>query len=101
MSPTQDWMFCLGCNRVMKENPQPKFKKGDIVRVVDEPYEDCPFEWIGEMDDYCGQTAVITSVTWTEWAGAWDMQSISTSIAAHGAKTASSKTTTSRNPTQM
>lgn len=54
-----------------EENPQPRFKKGDIVRVVDEPYEDCPFEWIGEMDDYCGQTAVITSVTWNEWAGAW------------------------------
>lgn len=54
-----------------EERPKPRYQKGDIVRVVDEPYDDCPFEWIGEMDDYCGQTATITSATWNEWAGAW------------------------------
>ena len=54
-----------------EEKTQARYTKGDIVRVVDEPYKDCPFEWIGEMDDYCGQTATITSVTWNKWAKAW------------------------------
>lgn len=47
-----------------EERPQPKFKKGDIVRVVDEPYESCPFDWIDVMDECCGKTAAITSVSW-------------------------------------
>lgn len=54
-----------------EERPQSKFKKGDIVRVVDEPYEDCPFEWIGEMDDCCGKEAVITDMIWFGHRGIW------------------------------
>ena len=54
-----------------EERPQPRFKKGDIVRVVDEPYEDCPFEWIGEMDDCCGKEAVITDTIWVGHRGIW------------------------------
>lgn len=47
-----------------EERPQRTFQKGDVVRVVDEPYEDCPFEWISEMDECCGKEARITDVIW-------------------------------------
>ena len=52
-----------------EENPKSRFKVGDIVQVVDEPYEDCPFEWIDEMDECCGKTATIKSVRWDNYYG--------------------------------
>lgn len=54
-----------------EERPLPKYKKGDVVQVVDEPYVDCPFEWIGEMDECCGRVATITGVSWNEWHKDW------------------------------
>lgn len=40
----------------------PKFNVGDIVRVVDEPYNDCPFLWVSEMTEYCGREVTIAFV---------------------------------------
>lgn len=40
----------------------PKFNVGDIVRVVDEPYDDCPFLWVPSMTEYCGKEVTIASV---------------------------------------
>lgn len=42
-----------------------KFHVGDYVRVVDEPYDDCPFTWIDEMDIFCGREVLITGVGWS------------------------------------
>lgn len=53
------------------EIPKPRYQKGEIVRVVDEPYEDCPFEWIGAMDDCCGHEARIVDVSWIGRFGAY------------------------------
>lgn len=50
----------------MIREPESRFKKGDVVRVVDTPYEDCPFEWIDDMDEYCGTETTITDVFWIE-----------------------------------
>lgn len=33
---------------------------GDIVRVVDKPYRECPASWVPEMDDACGHEVEIT-----------------------------------------
>lgn len=37
-----------------------KFEVGDRVRVVSDPYLDCPFHWDGGMDKFCGQTCLVT-----------------------------------------
>lgn len=34
---------------------------GDVVRVVDEPYRECPFSWVDTMDEYCSREAMIRS----------------------------------------
>lgn len=44
----------------------PTFQVGDIVQVVDVPYEDCPFKWVEQMDEMCGEETTITSVDWFE-----------------------------------
>lgn len=41
---------------------EPIYRVGDTVRIVDEPYADCPFSWVGAMSDYCGKLATITEV---------------------------------------
>lgn len=42
----------------------PRFHVGDYVRVVDNPYYDCPFGWIGEMTLFCGKEVQIRRVWW-------------------------------------
>jgi len=37
-----------------------EFEVGDIVTVVDTPYEDCPFSWVETMDEYVSRQAEIT-----------------------------------------
>lgn len=44
----------------------PRFQVGDNVRVVDEPYENCPFCWIDEMTLFCGKEVQIEHRTWIE-----------------------------------
>lgn len=48
----------------MTQKPEPRFKAGEFVTVVQTPYTDCPFFWIGNMDKYCGYETRIASVTW-------------------------------------
>ena len=44
-----------------------EFFVGDKVRVVDEPYEDCPFTWVGGMTTMCGEIVTITSKRPSPW----------------------------------
>lgn len=44
--------------------PNLTFQVGDIVQVVDVPYEDCPFKWVEDMDEMCGKETTITRVDW-------------------------------------
>lgn len=47
-----------------------RYKVGDIVKIVDDPYDDCAFGWdYGEMDRYCGVETTITKVVWDEYEG--------------------------------
>lgn len=32
---------------------------GDVVRIVDAPYMECPFAWVDTMDKYCSMEAKI------------------------------------------
>lgn len=41
-----------------------EFEVGDMVRIVSEPYTDCPFEWLDVMDEYTGMLATIVSKRW-------------------------------------
>lgn len=41
-----------------------KYNIGDVVKVVDVPYMDCPFSWADEMTEYCGQELTIVEVRW-------------------------------------
>ena len=50
---------------------QSKYKVGDTVRILDSPYMECPFTWIEEMTDFCGQEARIVNVSWIEHFGAY------------------------------
>lgn len=36
-----------------------EFFVGDKVMVVSEPYMECPFTWVSEMTDMCGQIVTI------------------------------------------
>ena len=36
-----------------------RFNVGDTVRIVYDPYDDCPFGWVYEMNRYCGMEATI------------------------------------------
>lgn len=50
----------------MTQEPKPRFQVGDVVRIVDTPYNDCPFSWVEGMDDYCGWEVTIEDVFWVE-----------------------------------
>lgn len=39
----------------MRKKEAPEFFVGDMVRVVDVPYRDCPLSWVDSMDRYCGK----------------------------------------------
>lgn len=41
---------------------EPIYRVGDKVRIVDKPYADCPFSWVGAMNRYCGHCATIEEV---------------------------------------
>lgn len=41
---------------------EPIYRVGDTVRIVDKPYADCPFSWVGAMSRYCGHCATIEEV---------------------------------------
>lgn len=45
------------------------FNVGDRVRIVDQPYFDCPFTWVGAMTEYCGMEVTITEAGYgiAEW----------------------------------
>lgn len=43
----------------------PRFQVGDNVRVVDKPYINCPFVWIGEMTLFCGKEVQIRYAWWS------------------------------------
>lgn len=43
----------------------PRFHIGDYVRVVDSPYTNCPFSWIGEMTQFCGKEVRIIDAWWS------------------------------------
>lgn len=45
-----------------------EYDVGDIVRIVDKPYRECVFSWVGSMDKYCSRTAKITGTHGT-WKG--------------------------------
>ena len=42
-----------------------KYNVGDKVLVVDQPVE-CVFEWVEDMDQYCGAEATIIEYKWSE-----------------------------------
>ena len=41
---------------------EPIYSVGDTVYIVDKPYSECPFSWVGLMSCYCGKPATITEV---------------------------------------
>lgn len=50
----------------MTRESHSRFNVGDVIRIVDTPYHDCPFTWIDEMSDHCGEETTITEVYWSE-----------------------------------
>lgn len=38
------------------------FQIGDVVRIIDNPNRDCEAGWDRGMDEYCGRTAIVTSL---------------------------------------
>lgn len=44
----------------------PTFKVGDIVKIVETPFRECPFHWVSPMDDYCGMETVITGMHYSD-----------------------------------
>ena len=42
----------------------PRFHIGDHVRVVDSPYNNCPFVWVDEMTLFCGKEVRIIDAWW-------------------------------------
>lgn len=54
--------------RVRSSERKPRFKVGDHVRIVDEPYYDCAYGWDNGMTNFCGREAIITGV----WTGNFD-----------------------------
>ena len=51
---------------MIQEPKQPKYQIGEAVRIVDTPYMDCPFTWVGCMNDFCGKEATIVDLYWNE-----------------------------------
>lgn len=50
----------------MHRKDTPEFFVGDTVQVVSEPYRNCPFTWVDDMDKYCGVIATITKKSYVE-----------------------------------
>lgn len=48
-----------------------EFNVGDVVTVVNEPYEDCPFTWVDQMTNMCGRMATITGKCYSEQYGTY------------------------------
>lgn len=48
-----------------------KYNAGDIVRIVDKPYYECPFTWVEPMSVFCGQVTTIRGVHWSNRLGCW------------------------------
>lgn len=48
-----------------EEYGHPAYQAGDVVRVVDTPYLECPFTWVSFMDKYCGCEC---TVRWAEYS---------------------------------
>lgn len=42
----------------------PIFNVGDVVKIVDTPFYECPFGWVGSMTSVCGRECTITEVGW-------------------------------------
>ena len=55
-----------GITNVGLVTPVSIFRIGETVRIVDEPYDDCPFLWVEEMSRWCGEEVTIESVEWDE-----------------------------------
>lgn len=54
----------------MKETQgNPVYRIGDVVRVVDKPYDQCSFGWMPSMDRFCGVTKTIRGICWVEALG--------------------------------
>lgn len=54
----------------------PTYHVGDVVRFVDEPYNQCPFWWTPGMNKYCGVTTEIREVLWVERSGCYAYKAI-------------------------
>lgn len=50
----------------------PTYHVGEVVRVVDRPYNQCPFWWTPGMNKYCGATTEIKKVPWSESRGCYE-----------------------------
>lgn len=50
-----------------EEYGHPAYQVGDVVRVVDTPYLECPFTWVSYMNKYCGCECTVRGVdySWT------------------------------------
>lgn len=48
-----------------EEYGHPAYQVGDVVRVVDTPYRECPFTWASYMDHYCGCEYTVRSVDYS------------------------------------
>lgn len=48
-----------------------EFFVGDMVQVVFEPYYDCPFTWVTDMDRYCGELVQITNKNYKSGKGCY------------------------------
>lgn len=48
-----------------EECGHPAYQVGDVVRVVDTPYLECPFTWIPYMDKYCGCECTVRGVEYS------------------------------------
>lgn len=46
-----------------------EYEVGDLVRVVDEPYWQCPFNWVDDMTRCCGKTFKISGKFFDEERG--------------------------------
>lgn len=54
---------------MVEERREPRFKVGDHVRIVDEPYYDCAHGWDTNMSKYCGRDAIVIGVWESEYPG--------------------------------
>lgn len=43
-----------------------EFFEGNVVRIVEKPYEECLYGWAPGMDDFCGKEYKIQKKEWNE-----------------------------------